>query len=86
MRPKNKDRVFIFGSGYSLNEISPEGWDKIRSQGDTMSFNKFFYSTFIDLDYYIFREVEAKSFEFLPARIQKRLISILPRNSLFISK
>jgi hypothetical protein len=72
----SKSRLYIFGSGYSLNSISDMQWRKIRNTGDTLSFNDFYYSKFIDLDYYIFREVDSKHFKRLPRFLRVRLNSI----------
>jgi len=76
LKKKKGGRIFIFGSGASLNELSNSDWEKIRSSGSTMSFNEFYYSNFINLDYYIFREVESKSFLQLPVVLRRRLNSI----------
>ncbi|MFB6345530.1 MAG: hypothetical protein ABEK50_07145, partial [bacterium] len=37
---KTSSRIFIFGSGYSVNDISHDEWDAISSH-DTLSFNWF---------------------------------------------
>lgn len=54
---RSKDRIFIFGSSYSLNNISDDEWVNMREQGDTMSFNMFYLSDFIDVDFHILREI-----------------------------
>ena len=70
----NKKRIFIFGSGYSLNSISSIEWKTIRESGDTLSFNEFYYSKFIELDYYIVREItDSLTCKILPKFIRKRL-------------
>ena len=38
---RNKDTIFIFGSGYSINEISDYEWATIRETGDSIAFNCF---------------------------------------------
>lgn len=75
-RKSGNERIYIFGSGYSLNDLSKKDWNSIRSTGDTLSFNEFYYSNFIKLDYYIFREVESKYFDFIPPKIRKRFNTI----------
>jgi hypothetical protein len=73
----NNKRIFIFGSGYSLNSISPKEWKGIRESGDTMSFNAFYHSKFIDLDYYIIREItDSLTFKIFPPTLRKRLNSV----------
>lgn len=53
---RDSDTVIIFGSGYSINDISDEEWDKIDENADTFSFNHFYKGEFIDIDYHIVRE------------------------------
>ena len=53
-----KDTLFIFGSGYSINDISDKDWKKIRKTADTLSFNYFFRCNKINMDYHIVREVD----------------------------
>jgi hypothetical protein len=55
---RKNDRLFIFGCGYSINNITSDEWNKIRLAGDTMSFNEFFHSNHIEIDYHIIRELE----------------------------
>lgn len=57
---KKNERVFIFGSGYSLNNITQYEWDLMEKSGDTFSFNDFIKSRFIRIDYHLIREFEAK--------------------------
>lgn len=51
---KNTKRIFIFGSGYSLNEISDQEWKKIRKY-DTLGFNGSFHLKKVDFKYHILR-------------------------------
>jgi len=53
---RKSDTVFIFGSGASLNDISPEEWRVIEAH-DTMGFNWFVHQTFVRCDYHLMREV-----------------------------
>ena len=53
---KSSDKIFIFGSGYSLNNIS-KGEYKYINNYDSLSFNQFYKQDFIDLTYYLAREV-----------------------------
>ena len=53
---KSSNKIFIFGSGYSLNDVTHDEYDYINKH-DTLSFNQFYKQDFIDLTYYIVREV-----------------------------
>jgi len=54
-KPKS-DTAYIFGSGASLNEISEEQWKEI-SKYDTITFNWFAHQDFVDVDYYIVKDI-----------------------------
>lgn len=52
---RKSDTVFVFGSGYSLNDISDEHWLEIQKH-DTVGFSGFgVHQDWIDLDYYLIR-------------------------------
>ena len=51
---RRSNRVFIFGSGYSLNDISQEQWRHI-AQYDTIGFNAFVYQKWIPVNYHLIR-------------------------------
>lgn len=51
--PKS-DTLFILGSGYSLNDITPEQWREI-SKHDTLGFTGSVYQKWIPLDYHLVR-------------------------------
>lgn len=53
---RTSDRVFIFGSGWSLNEIPAEGWEHI-AQHNTFGFSMFVYQTWVRTDYHMLREM-----------------------------
>jgi hypothetical protein len=53
---RKSDTVFIFGSGYSLNAISPREWQAIEAH-DTIGFNWFIRQSFVRCDYHFIREV-----------------------------
>lgn len=53
---KSSDTLFIFGSGASLNDITAEEWQRFESC-DTLAFNQFIRQDFIDLGYYLVREI-----------------------------
>jgi len=65
---KKSDTIFIFGSGYSVNDMSNEEWGSIREH-NTLSFNWFIYQDFVPIDYHLVRETYAyaKTFEELRA-------------------
>jgi hypothetical protein len=53
-RLRRTDTVFIFGSGYSLNDITPEQWRHI-SEHDTFGFNAFYHQRWIDVNFHLLR-------------------------------
>lgn len=53
---RRSDTVFVFGSGYSINEITPAGWQSI-AEHDTFSFNYFPYQRFVRADYHLIGEL-----------------------------
>jgi hypothetical protein len=53
---RKSDTVFIFGSGASLNDISPAEWTSIAAH-DTMGFNWFVRQRFVRCDYHLVREM-----------------------------
>lgn len=54
----NKDTIFIFGSGYSINNITKDEFLKMKIIGDTLSFNYFFRGQFLPIDYHLCGEIE----------------------------
>src|SRR3954468_13869279 len=48
--------VFIFGSGYSLNDVAADEWRAI-GQHDTVSFNYFPHQRFVRADYHLIGEL-----------------------------
>lgn len=55
-RTRKSDTVFIFGSGYSLNDMSPAEWRAIEAH-DTIGFNWFVHQRFVRCDYHLVREI-----------------------------
>lgn len=55
---RRSDTVFIFGSGYSINDVSAEEWAAF-SEHDTLSFNWFPHQRWVRIDYHLIREVAA---------------------------
>jgi len=53
---RKSERVFIFGSGWSLNEITPAGWAHIATH-DTFGFSMFVYQQWVRTDYHLLREM-----------------------------
>jgi hypothetical protein len=53
---RRSDTVFVFGSGYSINEVTPEQWSLIAAH-DTMSFNYFPHQRFVRADYHLVGEL-----------------------------
>lgn len=48
------DKVFVFGSGYSLNEISPDQWRHIERH-ETVGFNAFVRQNWVRTDFHLIR-------------------------------
>lgn len=53
---RRSDTVFIFGSGGSLNEISPADW-RLFEEHDTFGFNWFVHQRFVRCDYQLIRGI-----------------------------
>ena len=53
---KKSDTIFIFGSGYSIKDISKKEWNMFKEH-NTLSFNWFHNKCYIPIDYYIVREI-----------------------------
>ena len=56
LQTRRSDTVFIFGSGYSLNAISPAEWRAIEEH-DTVGFNWFIHQQYVRCDYHLVREI-----------------------------
>jgi hypothetical protein len=56
-KTRTSDTAFIFGSGYSLNNITPNEWAYI-SQHNTVSFREFPRQNFVRADYHITGEID----------------------------
>jgi hypothetical protein len=52
---RTSDTVFIFGCGYSINDITPAEWAAI-ARHNTISFNAFPRQNFVRADYHVFGE------------------------------
>jgi hypothetical protein len=51
---RRSDTVFVFGSGYSLNDITDEEWRRIAAH-DTFGFNAFYHQRWIDVNFHLLR-------------------------------
>lgn len=51
---RRSSKVFVFGSGYSLNDISPPEWAHF-AEHDTFGFTGFIYQKWIRVDFYLIR-------------------------------
>lgn len=68
---RKSDKVFIFGSGYSLNDISPSEWRHFEEH-DTLGFSGFIYQKWVRVDYHLIRgwtETRIGSFKWRPSTI-----------------
>jgi hypothetical protein len=53
---RRSQTLFILGSGYSVNAISPSEWAHMAAH-NTLSFNRFIHQDFVRADYHIMREL-----------------------------
>jgi glycosyltransferase involved in cell wall biosynthesis len=51
---RRSDRVFVFGSGASLNDIADDEWDAI-AEHDVFGFNAFFNQSWVRTDFHLLR-------------------------------
>jgi hypothetical protein len=51
---RKSDRVFIFGSGYSLNDITAKEWEHFADH-DTIGLSGFIYQRWVRTDYHLIR-------------------------------
>jgi hypothetical protein len=56
------ETVFVFGSGASLNAITPEEWEHIAAH-DTFGFNWFVREDFVRCDYHLIRGIPDSDFD-----------------------
>ena len=54
---RRSDTIFVFGSGWSLNELSTAEFGAFE-QHDTLGFNWFVRETFVRCDYHLIREID----------------------------
>lgn len=59
---RRSDTIYIFGSGYSLNQLTRADWDAIE-QHDTMAFSYFVLQKMVRIDYHLVRELGLTSHE-----------------------
>ena len=53
---RRSDTVFVFGSGWSLNELNHADWSRI-AEHDTLGFNWFVHQRFVRCDYHLIRGI-----------------------------
>jgi hypothetical protein len=53
-RQRRSETVFIFGSGYSLNELQPAEWTHF-ARHDTFGFSGFIYQRWVRVDFHLIR-------------------------------
>jgi hypothetical protein len=51
---RKSDTVYVFGSGYSLNQITPAQWQTV-AQHDTFGFNMSIHQRWVRMDYHLLR-------------------------------
>jgi ribosomal protein S8 len=70
---KKTNEVFIYGSGYSINEISNEEWKKLRNY-DSIGFNNTIFLKKISFTYHINRVIQN------PQKNVKKQIKMINKN------
>lgn len=55
-RTRRSDTVFVFGSGASLNDLTPAEWAEIERH-DTLGFNWWVHQRFVRTDYHLIRGI-----------------------------
>jgi len=66
-KTRKSDTLFIFGSGYSLNDLSKEEYQHIE-QHQTMGFNWFVRQKYVRCDYFLIREIIGDRADFMTGR------------------
>ena len=80
---RKSDTVFVFGSGYSLNDISHDEWRHFEAH-DTFGFSGFIYEKWVRVDYHLIRGwVEVKAGMFNWRAHTQQFADILNANVLF---
>jgi hypothetical protein len=80
---RKSDTVFIFGSGYSLNDITPEEWRHFGTH-DTLGLSGFIYQQWVRVDYHLIRGwVEAKAGAFNWQGHSRDFANVLNANEFF---
>ena len=80
---KKSDTVFIFGSGWSINNIKKDEWNNFNNH-NTISFNWFIYQSFIEIDFHLIRETFAYVTNIAKLReVTKHYCDILSQNRLY---
>ena len=51
---RRSDTVFVFGSGYSLHDLTPAEWAHV-AEHDVFGFNQFFYQRWVRTDFHLLR-------------------------------
>jgi hypothetical protein len=80
---RKSDTVFIFGSGYSLNDIPGTEWQFFEKH-DTLGFTNFLYQHHVRVDYYLLRAgVESKEGTFFWRSFAEEYVGALNANPYF---
>ncbi len=77
---RRSERVFVFGGGASMNDISPDEWDAM-AEHDTFGFNAFYWQQWIRVDFQLFRGGAYGSLH--PSHRAEELAGALRANTLF---
>lgn len=80
---RKSDTVFVFGSGYSLNDIQPDEWRHFEDH-DTFGLSGFIYEKWVRVDYHLIRGwVEVKAGALSWQAHTQQFVDIMNANILF---
>lgn len=79
---RRSDTVFIFGSGASLNELTPEEW-RTFAEHDTFGFNWFIREDWVRCDYHLIRDIADRDPEGRTTEELREYFAILRANPHF---
>lgn len=68
---KTSDRLFILGSGYSINKLTKQNWAKVR-ESDSIGLNKWVFHDFVPTYYVLETPVRTEHFQFVKKEINNK--------------
>ena len=68
---KRSDKLFILGSGYSINNLTNEDWKKVE-KADSIGLNKWVFHSFVPTYYVLETPVRTEHFQFVKKELNKK--------------